>query len=166
MRKAPSPSIGTSLVLALLAFSATSASTQSVATRPDIIVPDCKFDEQPRIVRSLKDAPDIAAEFARQGLRVADVGEPFVPHDVVDSSRDLPHRQFIRAYAFKDRTIVWYHHGGFGTHNHIVELRESRDAQAGPDSSPVLRLTGARLTGNLCVATRALLDGVRGLSDW
>lgn len=142
------------------------AAAQTEATRPDMAIPDCRFDRPATVIVSLKDAPDIAAELARQGLVVADIGEPFVPYDVVDGSKNLPHRQFVRAYAFADRTIAWYYHGGLGTHIHAFELRQQVDSEPGVSKEPVLRMTGAQLSGPPCAATQALLDGVRGPNDW
>lgn len=95
---------------------------------------------------------------------IADVGEPYVPFDLVDSSQNLPHRQFLRAYAFADRTIAWYYHGGsIVTHVHVVELRPQRDRR---DEPLVLRITGRGLIGPPCEATEALLRGVSSASDW
>ncbi len=141
-------------------------SAQTEATRPDMNMPDCHFSRPATVITSLKEAPDIAAEFERQGLIVADVGEPFVPYDVVDSSKNLPHRQFLRAYAFADRTIGWYYHGGLGTHIHVFELRKQVASESGASKEAVLRLTGAALSGPPCQATQALLDDVRSLNDW
>ncbi len=92
---------------------------------------------------------------------MADTGEPFIPFDVVDS--DLPQRQFQRAYEFDDRVIVWYFHGGIGTHIHIVEMRQLQDTF---ESQPTLRLSSRRLYGPPCLATQALLDGVNSTDDW
>lgn len=157
-----------SAIVALAAMTCTGppASAQSEATRPDMHIPDCRFSRPATIIASLEDAPDIAAEFERQGLVVADVGEPFVHYDVVDGSKNLPHRQFLRAYAFADRTIGWYYHGGIGTHIHVFELRKQIASEAEASKEPILRLTGATLSGPPCQATQALLDGVRGLNDW
>jgi hypothetical protein len=84
---------------------------QAVATSFSAPVPaTCRFSQPARMVTSLRELPDVAAEFRRQNLDIADVGERFVPFDVEDEkSIGLPHRQFIRAYLFKDKTIVWYY---------------------------------------------------------
>jgi hypothetical protein len=112
----------------------------------------------------MRDAPEIAAEFKRQKLDMADVGERFIPFDVEDNaSKGLPHRQFVRAYFFDDRAIVWYYQGGYATIFHVVELRTLGDTDG---SAPILRLTGTALGGPLCVATQAILDGVIGQSGW
>lgn len=153
-------------VLAICILAGTAANAQTEATRPDMTIPDCTFSRTAHIIGSLKAAPDIAAELKRQGLAVADVGEPFVPYDVVDISKGLPHRQFLRAYRFADRTIAWYYHGGLGTHIHVFELRETVDPGETGDRRPVLRMTGARLSGPPCAATQALLNGVSGPGDW
>ena len=154
------------VALAVLTCTGPPVSAQTEATRPDMRIPDCRFSRPATIIASLEDAPDIAAEFERQGLVVADVGEPFVPYDVVDGSKNLPHRQFLRAYAFADRTIGWYYHGGIGTHIHVFELRKQIASEAEASKEPILRLTGATLSGPPCQATQALLDDVRGLNDW
>jgi hypothetical protein len=154
------------VALAVLTCTGPPVSAQTEATRPDMRIPDCRFSRPATIIASLEDAPDIAAEFERQGLVVADVGEPFVPYDVVDGSKNLPHRQFLRAYAFADRPIGWYYHGGIGTHIHVFELRKQIASEAEASKEPILRLTGATLSGPPCQATQALLDDVRGLNDW
>lgn len=141
-------------------------SAQTEATRPDMSIPECHFSRPAAVIASLKDAPDIASEFKRLGLAVADVREPFIPYDVFDGSKNLPHRQFLRAYTFVDRTIGWYYHGGLGTHIHVFELRKQIDFEPGASREPVLRVTGASLSGPPCEATQALLDGVRGPNDW
>lgn len=140
------------------------ADAQTVATKPDALIPaTCKFSRAARVVASMREQPSIAAEFRRLGIDLADVGEPFIPFDVVDkASKGLPRRQFVRAYVFDDRVIAWYYHGGVGTHFHAVELRHYRDTS---ERQPVLRITGAKLSGPPCVATQALLDGIRE-TDW
>jgi hypothetical protein len=145
--------------LLVLAFT-----VQSVATNPVVELPvQCSLSKPARILTSLADAPDIAAEFKRQGLAVADAGESYVPFDVIDSSKNLPRRQFLRAYVFADRTVAWYYHGGYATHVHVVELRPQNDRRG---VEPVLRLTSRSLIGPPCQATQALLDGVSSASDW
>ncbi|RSU59185.1 hypothetical protein DAH55_11200 [Sphingomonas koreensis] len=157
---------GTGAVLSFgLAAIASPAFSQSVATDPVVELPaQCSFSKPAQAKTSLRDAPDIADEFRRVGLVIADVGEPYVPFDVVDSAKNLPHRQFLRAYAFADRTIAWYYHGGsIVTHVHVVELRPQRDRR---DEPPVLRMTARGLIGPPCEATEALLSGVSSASDW
>lgn len=151
--------------LSLIAIAlAQEVGAQTLATKPDARIPaTCDFSRPARIVESMRELPAIAAEFKRLGIDMADVGEPFIPFDVVDkASRGLPHRQFLRAYVFGDRVIAWYHHGGFATHFHAVELRPVKDTS---EREPVLRVTGAKLGGPLCAATQALLDGIRE-TDW
>ncbi|MBU0825234.1 MAG: hypothetical protein KKA44_14720 [Alphaproteobacteria bacterium] len=155
-----------SCLFAICLVAGAAADAQTEATQPDMRIPDCRFSRPATIIASLNDAPDIAAEFKRLGVVVADVGEPFVPYDVVDGSKNLPNRQFLRAYAFADRTIGWYYHGGIGTHIHVFELRKQIASEAEASKEPILRLTGATLSGPPCQATQALLDGVRGLKDW
>ena len=139
---------------------------QTVATSFDTPVPaTCQFSRPSRIVTSLRDLPDVAAEFRRQKLDVADVGERFIPFDVEDEkSKGLPHRQFVRAYVFRDKTIVWYYRGGFVTNFHVVELRMQRDTMV--DAPLLLRLTGRTLSGSPCAATEAILAGVNGGQGW
>lgn len=142
----------------------TPASAQTAATEPVVALPaHCTFSQPAQLRASLREAPEIAAEFKRHKLAIADVGEPYVPFDVVDSSKNLPHRQFLRAYVFADRTIVWYYHGGYASHVHVSELRAQSDRS---DHAPVPRFTPRRLIGASCEATEALLRGVSGTDDW
>jgi hypothetical protein len=142
------------------------ASAQTVATSPGTPVPaKCQLSQPARIVTSLRELPDVANEFRRLKLDVADIGERFIPFDVEDaSSKGLPHRQFVRAYVFKDKTIAWYYRGGFATSFHVVELTMQREAT--PDAPQVLRMTGRTLSGPPCAATEAILAGVNGGQGW
>lgn len=142
------------------------ANAQTVAMKPMANLPSaCRFSQPARIVKALRDLPNAAAEFRRQRLDIADAGESFNPSDVVDeASRALPRRQFVRAYAFKDRTIVWYYRGGFAGQFHVVELRADRSTM--PNAPPLLRLTGRTLSGPPCAATEAILAGVNGGQGW
>ena len=142
------------------------ANAQTVATSFSAPVPArCKLSQPARVVRSLRDLPDVSAEFRRQKLAVADVGEKFIPFDVQDKdSEGLPHRQFVRAYVFKDRTIVWYYRGGIVTSFHIIELGMQRDTMR--DAPLQLGLTGRALSGPPCAATEAILAGVDGQQGW
>ncbi|MEG3166553.1 hypothetical protein U1701_18485 [Sphingomonas sp. PB2P19] len=149
-----------------LGFGVQSIQAQTVATSFSEPVPsNCKFSKPARIVTSLRELPDVAAEFRRIKLGVADAGEEFVPFDASDEkSKDLPHRQFVRAYVFSDKTIVWYYRGGLVTNFHVVELRMGRDTMA--NAPLVLRLTGRTLSGPPCAATEAVLAGVNGEQGW
>ena len=143
-----------------------SASAQSVATRFSAPVPaGCQLSQPARVVTSLRDLPDVAAEFRRLNLDIPDVGEKFIPFDVEDkASAGLPHRQFVRAYVFKDKIIVWYYRGGLVTNFHIAELRMQRDTMK--NAPLLLRFTGRKLVGPPCAATEALLAGVVGEQRW
>jgi len=149
-----------------LGFSVQSLYAQTAATSFSESVPaKCNFSKPARIVTSLRELPDVAAEFRRIKLGIADAGEEFVPFDVeADKAKNLPHRQFIRAYVFSDKTIVWYYRGGLVTNFHVVELRMKRDTMA--NAPLVLRLTGRTLSGPPCAATEAVLAGVDGGQDW
>jgi hypothetical protein len=125
---------------------------------------DCDFAQPARLIESLKSVPAIAAEFRRNKIDVADVGEPFIPFDVVDEkSKGLPARQFLRAYEFKNRTIVWYYHGGFATHVDVVQFAMQPSSSA--PNGTVLRLARPALSGPPCEATHALLAGVVGFEN-
>jgi hypothetical protein len=149
----------------LLCQSTTIVVAQSVLTEPAISVPKaCTFSQPAKVIKSLKEAPEIVAEFRRLRLVVADVDESYRPFDVIDeTNRDLPSRKFIRAYQFNDRTIGWYIRGGFGTSWHIFEMRYQRDRK---DDPPILRATGRALSGSPCDAAQALLDGVVSSQGW
>ncbi|WP_156359210.1 hypothetical protein [Sphingomonas sp. Leaf242] len=139
---------------------------QTVATSFSTPVPaTCQFSRPARIVTSLRSLPDVASEFRRIKVDVADVGGKFIPFDTEDEkSTGLPHRQFVRAYVFSDKTIVWYYRGGFVANFHVVELQMRRDTMA--NAPRVLRLTGRTLSGPPCAATEALLAGVDGGQGW
>jgi hypothetical protein len=154
----PAVAMGFSVMVGLPAMA------QTVATTPDIALPEqCEFSKPAQLITSLSDLPEVAAEFDRLRIDIADSGEPFVPYDFEDeASRGLPHRQFLRAYVFTDQIVVWYYHGGFGTYVHVVDLRKVTSASEPNGSLMAL----ANLTGPPCVATQALLNGVQDLSEW
>lgn len=135
-----------------------------VATKPSGGVPShCSFSQPAKEYSSLDELPEVAAEFRRQKLIMAKSGEPFQIGDNI-TRPDLRTRQFIRAYVFKDSTIVWYYRRGFVTNFHIVQLRMLPNDRKGV--SPALRLTGRALTGPPCAATEAILAGVDGQQGW
>ncbi len=154
-------------IFTIVALGAEIAPAQTVATSISLPVPvSCQFSKPAHVVNSLRALPEVAAEFRRQKLDVADVGEKFIPFDVEDKlSEGLPHRQFVRAYVFKDRTIVWYYRGGLVANFHVVELRNQRDS-ASKNAPSLLRLTGRALMGPPCAATEAILAGVDGQQGW
>jgi hypothetical protein len=120
------------------------------------VPPTCAFSENPIVYMSMRAAPMVAVEFQRQGVRIADAGEPYNASDVVGPDYP-PERQFVRAYQFGERWIIWYIRGGFGETLHIREMREFSDQSGGPMQ---LRMTHRALGGDPCRATQALLDGV------
>lgn len=128
-------------------------------TEPPVRIPDtCAFSEPANIVNAMRDAPAIADEFRRQRIAIADRGEPYRAFDVVDRhNAHLPDRQFVRAYRFGHRWVIWYVRGGFGTAWHVREMEEYRET---PDGPVQLRMTFRTLGGEPCRATQALLDGV------
>ena len=154
------------MAFSVLGVGSQTATAQTVATSPSTPVPaTCPGLKPVLVVTSLRDLPDVAAEFRRLKLDIADAGEKFIPFDVSDkASEGLPHRQFVRAYEFKDRTIVWYYKGGFVTNFHIVELRMQRDTMK--NAPLMLRFTGRTLVGPPCAATEAILAGVVGGQGW
>jgi len=143
------------------------AKAQTVATSFSLPVPaTCNLPKPRRVVTSLRDLPDVLAEFRRQKIDMADVGGKFIPSDVEPkASEGLSHRQFVRAYVFSDRTVVWYYRGGYVSNFHIVELKmQPSDNLKG---SPLkLRLTGRTLMGPPCAATEAILAGVDSNQGW
>ncbi len=155
----------TALVLTSDGICTPAAVAQTVATRPGVSIPaSCRFSRPARVIRSMRERPEIVAAFRLARWDVADAGEPFAASDIVDeASRHLPHRQFIRAYDFGDRIIVWYYRARF-MYGSIAQIDDRLVVTGEPERR--MRIDPSRiLSGPFCKATQALLDEVYSNPD-
>jgi hypothetical protein len=76
----------------------------------------------------------------------------------VVEDRSVPQRRFVRAYFVRDVWLIWYEQGGFGYELRTLALTRGFGDQRGR----TFRATpGSSFTGDLCVASKAFLAGVR-----
>lgn len=108
-------------------------------------------------VSSLADFPaSLRAELTRFKDGFSDAGGPFNRDDVIDTP-PAPQRRFLRGYGDGKRWILWYEHGGYGYHLHVVAARTDSRGEVRMD--PFARFSG--YTGSqMCEASKAYLAGV------
>ncbi len=134
---------------------------------PDMpVFPNCEIAGGATVARSIRELPaDVAAELTRYfnaAIPMSDADGPFNSTDV-EEGRPIPHQRFIRAYRNGRLWVIWYELGGRvrGPRTIAVEL-----TPAGRNKAPSFRVDpGTSLTGNLCMATKAILSGVRSASS-
>ncbi|KAA9011971.1 MULTISPECIES: hypothetical protein [Sphingobium] len=132
--------------------------------QPDMpVLPPCEPGNGATLVHSIKALPDeVSAELARffhDGYGMADVGEPFNSTDVVEGT--VPQRRFIRAYHSGNYWVIWYEQGGIIHALQTIALHRERR----PGQRPAFQMApGTSFTGDLCIATKAIISGVRGIN--
>lgn len=122
-------------------------------------LPACKLGDDATIAHSIKELPsEVATEITRffgVATPMSDAGSPFNSTDVVDGV--VPNRRFLRAYQAGHYWVIWYERGGSVSGARTIALR--RDAALGATG---FRMTpGTMFAGDLCVATKAIMAGVR-----
>lgn len=132
--------------------------------QPDMpVLPPCELGGGATMVRSMKGLPaDVAAELARffSNEPMSDVGGPFNSTDVVDGP--VPQRRFLRAYQTGQYWVIWYQLGGSASGPRTIALR--RNGRPG-NQTPFQVAPGTALAGDLCMATKAIVSGVRSASS-
>ena len=117
----------------------------------------------------LEDMPEpIQADFRERVGRVAAPDEAFNPGDVIYTDDPTPERRFLRGLRSGDYWFVWYEHGGFAFHRHVLAYSIRINGNAYVSGEPhraqpgdrVETTLAANLTGDPCIATDAILDGV------
>ena len=158
--------IATILIAAALQAAPVGSAAWKERNHPDLpVFPDCEIAADATVALSLKDIPaDVAAELTRYfntAVPMSDAGGPFNSTDV-DEGLPVPRQRFVRAYKSERVWVIWYELGGRarGSRTIAVEQTSINGKQA-----PSFRVDpGTALTGNLCVATKAILSGVRSAS--
>lgn len=153
------------MMLALVTGAILQASSLPYATwkernQPDPpVLPACKLGTEAAHIETMRDLPpagliELKRVFERDGI--SDVGGPFNSTDVIDGK--TPMRRFMRAYLVKTELVVWYEKGGLAPGPRTVLL--IRKNWNNEKTSNFRMVPNTFFMGNLCAATRAILDGV------
>jgi len=131
--------------------------------------PACRMRHRVRVLSRLEDLPaSIQADFHNRVGRIAGPGEPFNSSDVYVMGDMTPDRRFLRGVQSGDYWFIWYEHGGFAFHRHVLAYAIRFNGTSSLSGEPhrarpnerVETSLQANLTGDPCVATDAILDGV------
>jgi len=112
----------------------------------------------PVIERMADLPPNVATELTRLFAPdvISEADGPFNSTDVI--SGNVPSRRFIRAYQVGGDWIVWYELGGRIAGPRTIALH-ARNAQR-----TIMAEHGTTFAGDLCAASKAILNGVRTAS--
>lgn len=128
--------------------------------QPDAaLLPSCKLGTDAAHIETMRGLPPAALTELKRLFEtdgISDVGGPFNSTDVIHDK--TPRRRFIRAYHVQTELVVWYETGGFVSGPRTVLLTQKSWKNA--KTANFRTVPNTFLTGNLCAATRALLDGV------
>lgn len=150
------------LGMAILQAAPLPPETWKERNHPDMpVIPKCNVGKDATIAISIASLPDpIAAELTRffgaGGL--SEANGPYNSTDVSNGNH-VPTRRFLRAYHVRDYWIIWYEHGGIVTGQTTLALTSDSERRHG--ERPYRVTPGTALAGNLCIATKALIAGVR-----
>ena len=154
--------------MTLVLLAAPGAASQHFSSRPTDW-PGCRMRHRVTFLSRLEAMPaSIQADFRRRVGHVAGPNEAFNPGDVSYLGDSTPERRFLRGVQSGDYWFIWYEHGGFAFHRHVLAyaLRfngnsylSGRPHRAQPNERVETSLE-ANMTGDPCVATDSILDGV------
>ena len=150
------------LISAMLQTAPLPPATWKERNQPDMpVLQPCQISEGSKVVHSIKQLPnDVSAELARffnDAVPMSDASGPFNSTDVI--SGPIPQRRFVRAYQSGRYWIIWYEQGGSvgGLRTIALHRNARRDG-----SSPLFQaVPGSLFAGEPCMATKAILAGVR-----
>jgi hypothetical protein len=155
--------IATILLGAALQAAPVGSAAWKERNHPDMpVFPNCEIAADATVALSLKDIPaDAAAELTRYfntATPMSDAGGPFNSTDV-DEGLPVPRQRFIRAYKSGRVWVIWYELGGRAGGPRTIAVEQT---SVGRNQALSFRVDpGTALTGNLCIATKAILSGVR-----
>ena len=134
--------------------------------QPDMpVLQACELGSDTMIANSLRQLPaDVVIELSRffdGSIFMSDAGGPFNSTDVVDGP--VPQRRFLRAYQSGRYWLIWYEQGGRASGPRIIALY--RDVARRNHPAAFRIAPGTLLAGNLCMAMKAILSGVRSASS-
>jgi hypothetical protein len=157
-----------SLAAAAVLIGAPAALAQHFSPRPTDW-PGCRLRHRVTTLSRLEDMPaSIQADFRQRVGQVAAPDEAFNPGDVSYVGDPTPERRFLRGVQSGDYWFIWYEHGGFAFHRHVLAYSIRIDGSAYLSGEPHRAQPGdrvettleANLTGDPCIATDAFLSGV------
>lgn len=157
-----------SLTLVAILAGATIAPAQHFSSRPTDW-PGCRLRHRVANISRLENMPaSIQADFRGRVDSIAGPNEPFNPGDVSYAGDSTPDRRFLRGVQSGDYWFIWYEHGGFGFHRHVLAYAIRFNGSSHLSGPPSRARPGDRietslevnLTGDPCVATDAILSGV------
>jgi len=158
----------TSLAAAAVLASAPASSSQHYSSRPTGW-PACRMRHRVTPIARLEDMPaSIQADFRGRVDSIAGPNEPFNPGDVSYIGDPTPERRFLRGVQSGDHWFIWYEQGGIGSLRRVLAYTmfvNGNGRLAGPPqragpSDRVETVLVENFTGNPCIATDAILDGV------
>lgn len=140
----------------------------SAARAAEVPVPfaDCSIHHPATFFARLDAMPPAvqSALEARTGP-LAEPGEAFDSTDARGSRDPTPTRQFVGGIDSGAFRFVWYRHGGYGVHLHVVAFVARLVAYHTP-GVPIAVASLEMRDGLGCVATDAILDGVLTSQEW
>jgi hypothetical protein len=131
--------------------------------------PACSMRHQVTFISRLEDMPaSIQADFRGRIGDIAGPGEAFNSGDETVVGDTTPTQRFLRGVQSGDYWFIWYEHGGFAFHRHVLAYAIRFNGTAALSGEPrrarpnerVETSLEANLTGDTCVATDAILDSV------
>jgi hypothetical protein len=126
---------------------------EGAVTRPA----NCKLSYKLTWVHSISQLPlAIQNDLKLRGIILAGKDENFNSSDLLEQ---VPSRRFLKAGNLLNQWIIWYEHGGFGYHKHVVGYRLRSRPNLEPSSTRNAQFI-ANYVGNQCAATNAILSGV------
>lgn len=134
--------------------------------RPDMpVLPPCDLGYGATIAHSIKGLPaDVVSELTRffdAAMPMSDAGGPFNGIDIVDGP--VPNRRFLRAYQAGRYWVIWYERGGIVSGPRTIALHRNPTRENG--ASAFRMAPGTAFAGDLCIATKAIVAGVRSASS-
>lgn len=125
-------------------------------------LPPCALQDA-SVVMTLTALPEpLAVEIQRFFESIggmSDAGGPYNSTDVIDGK--VPRSRFLRAYRVGNAWIIWFEKGGFVSGPRTLAFRENKQVRAGERAYQAM--PGTFFSGELCMATKAILAGVRSL---
>jgi hypothetical protein len=168
------PMLVETLVAAAAFFSMQAPASEHFSSRPTDW-PGCRLRHRVTYLPRLETMPaSIQADFRSRVGSIAGPNEPFNPSDVIYSGDSTPSRRFLRGVQSGDYWFIWYEHGGYGLQRHVLAYSmtvngnahvSGEPQRAGPTDRVETTLV-ENMTGDPCLATDAILDGVSSSDEF
>jgi hypothetical protein len=134
------------------------AASVQAAAPPAAAEPGCAVTRATVFVRRFADLPAEIRDDVLRGGAIAEAGQPFNEGDVIylDQPR-LPDRRFVLGGQSGGNWFLWFDHGGFARHDHVLGYHPVYSA-ANMQTPTLMR--AADFIGEPCEAINAFLRGV------